>query len=401
MIAASFSLQAAPFYKVKCYDSNNKLVSCDEVARANAAKAQKVAKAKKKVKKETLAQKKARERAIALRDIAKQNDELKREIEALRKATLLAAAKTEEQPAQTAVLAAPTQTVVPTAQASVTKDTVTDNPNKWAFSIANELGKSMKSDTPLTNTLDLDLFYNATDHMKLGVEQEFVWNWTTTTNAPTTNFSFVDLLLMFNYSKIFQSDDKLNTLDGDINTYIATTKGTRDAGQLANVRLRLKFKRAFNDSKGSIGFQPAFTWYINKATTSAPTGNPEKYIPVGDDQYEKLNPNNNYKFGLKSIFNHKLMDSVTFEAYVDVKSTKTHADEALSNQGDLVTITPAGWNNSLEIGLPKVIVSVSERFSIEALLKTSTSFSNFKLYNTDDANTGSDTSIAFRLSYDI
>jgi hypothetical protein len=401
MIAASFSLQAAPFYKVKCYDSNNKLVSCDEVARANAAKAQKVAKAKKKVKKETLAQKKARERAIALRDIAKQNDELKREIEALRKATLLAAAKTEEQPAQTAVLAAPTQTVVPTAQAEVTKDTVTDNPNKWAFSIANTVEKSMKADTPLTNGLDLDLFYNATDHMQLGVEQSFSWNWTTTTNAPTTSFSFVDLLLMFNYSKIFQSDDKVNTLDGDINTYLATTKGTRDEGQLANIRLRLKFKRSFNDSKGSIGFQPAFTWFVNKATTTAPTGDLTKYEQFGDDQFEKLSPGTNYVVGLKSIFNHKLMDSVTFETYVNLKSTRKHADEALGSQGNLVTVTPAEWQNTIEIALPKIVVSVSERFNIEALLKTTTSFSNFKLYNTSPDNTSSNTALSFRLSYDI
>ncbi len=405
VLAASFSLQAAPFYKVKCYDSNNKVVSCDEAARAQA-KAKRVAANKKKAKKkETLAQKKARERAIALRDIARQNEELKYEIQSLRKAALLAAARTEEKPADTAVLAPQTQTAVPapTAQTVVAKDTVSDDANKWSFEIANEVNKSFKTATPLTNTLDFDLNYQATDHMSLGVEQEFVWNWTTTTNAPTTNFSFVDLLLMFNYAKIFQSEDKLNTLDGDINTYIATTKSTRDAGQLGNVRLRLKFARSFNDSKGSIGFQPAFTWYINKNATSAPTGSitdANKYT-LGDDDFEKLNPNNNYRFGLKSVFNYKLMEDVTLEAYADVKSTKTHADNALTSGGSLVTITPASWVNTLEICFPKVIVKVSNRFSVQALFKTSTSLSEFKLFSTDPSVSTSDTSIAFKVSYAI
>ncbi len=400
MIVASFSVQAAPFYKVKCYDSNNKLVSCDEAARAQA-KAKKVVK-KKTAKKETLAQKKARERAIALREIARQNEELKNEIQALRKASLLAAAKREEAPSYTAVLAPQTQAVIPapTAQTVVAKDTVSENPNKWGFAIANEVGKSFKSETPLTNMLDLDVMYQATDHISLGVEQEFVWNWNTTSTAKETGFSFVDLLLMFNYAKIFQSDDKLNTLDGDINTYIATTKGTRDAGQLGNARFRAKFKRSFNDGKGSIGLQPAFTWYINKNTTSAPTGNPEKYAPVGDDEFEKLNPNNKYRFGLKSIFNHRLMDGVKFEAYVDLKSTKTHADEALNSQGNLTTIVPAGWKNTFELCLPKVIISVSDRFTVEALLKTSTNLSQFKLYNTD-TTVDADTALALRLTYEI
>lgn len=401
MIAASFSLQAAPFYKVKCYDSNNKIVSCDEAARAQAKK--KIASKKKAKKKETLAQKKARERAIALRDIARQNEELKNEIQSLRKAALLAAAKNEEKPAETAVLAPQTQTAVPapTAQTVVAKDTVSDNPNKWSFEIANEAGKSFKTGTPLTNMLDLDVYFQATDHMSLGVEQEFTWNWTTTTSSPSTDFRFENLLLMFNYAKIFQSDDKLNTLDGDINTYIATTKRTRDAGQLANARLRLKFKRSFNDNKGALKFEPAFTWYINKAATQNPASVTNDYIAIGDDQFEKLNPNNNYRFGLKSIFNHQLMENVTFEAYVDIKSTKTHADNALSSGGTLVTVTPAGWVNTMEIGFPKIIVNVSERFAVQALFKTSTSFDEFKLFNTDPAIANSDTAIAFRISYAI
>ena len=398
MIVASFSLQAAPFYKVKCYDSNNKIVSCDEAARAMA-KSKKIA--KNKAKKETLAQKKARQRAMALRKIAKQNDELKNEIQSLRKAALLAAAKREEKPAETAVLAPQTQVVVPTAQTVVAKDTISENPNKWSAEVANEIGKSFKSETPLKNTLDFDVFYQATDHMSLGVEQEFTWNWNTTSTAKDSDFAFVDLLLMFNYAKMYQSDDKLNTLDGDINSYIATTSGTRAAGQLGNVRLRTKFKRSFNDGKGAIKFEPAFTWYLNKSATQHPDSVDNKYITVGDDEFEKLDPNNSYRFALKSIFNYQIMAGVTFETYIDIKSTKTLGDEALNSQGQLTTVVPSGWNNTLELCIPKVTVAVSDRFTVQALLKTSTSLSEFKLYNTDIANGSADTSIAFRLAYAI
>ncbi len=407
MIAASFSLQAAPFYKVKCYNSKNKLVSCDEMARARKA----ASASKKRVKKDTLAQRKARERAIALREIAKQNEELKNEVQSLRMASLLAAAKTEEKPADTAVLAAPTQMVIPaaTVQTVVATDKVSESTNKWGLEVANEIDKSFLPETALTNCLDIDVSYAATDHMTLMAEQEFTWNWNTTSTAKTSAFAFADILFEFVYLKMFESEDKNSTINGFIDTYIATTKATRSLGQLGNISATLRFKRAFNDGKAAIKFEPGFTWYINKSTTTnAPTvtsydgfTDPSKYVDItSGERFEKLSPGTNYKVALKSVFEHRLMEGVTFATHIKVSSKRTFEDSALSSAGSPVILTPAGWTNSFELCLPKVTVAVSDKFTVQGWLSTSAPFTDFKLYNTEASRKG-DTAIAFKMIYDI
>ena len=407
LIAGMNANAAAPFYKVQCYDANDKLVNCNDIAKIkkHAKKSTKSKIAKAKATKETLAQKKARERAIALREIAKQNAELKAEMQALRKANLLAAAKTEEKPAPTAQLAAHETGSTPamTSSTQIAKDQDSKEESQLAGGLANEMSKSFKSDTPLANELDIWFDYIPSKHITFELEQDLFWNWTTTTTSTDSKFTFSDIMATFMYNDIYHTESKQTQLDGHIQLSLPTTQASRDAGKILAAEFKLKLKTKINDGKGFVKFETKFIPILNKYSTadsSLTDYSPDQMQTIGDQAWEILNPNDRFKMGVKTVFNHKLVDKLNFETSVAIVSAYTYADEVVTG-GQTYTLSPAKWKNSMELTLPKIIYSVSDAVGIEGKLVTSTSFNEFKLFNTDSKYKSSDVGFYFKLVYNI
>jgi hypothetical protein len=413
------ALNAAPFYKVQCYDANDKLVNCNDVGKVkkHAKKSTKSKIAKAKVKKsDALAQKKARERAIALR-LAKQNSELKTEMEALRKANLLAAAKTEEKPAATAQLAAaapaPAPVVAPTSTTQIAKDVEpAKETSQFAGGLANEVTQGFRSGDQLANELDIWFDYIPTKHITFEIEQDMTWNWTVpapTTKSPNPDhsFSFADLTLMANYSDIYHTEDKLGQLDGHIKLSFPTTQASRDAGRIVAIEFKGKYKQMINNSKGFFKFEAKAVPVINRYSTSAPSltsateDNSSMWTTVNGLPWEKLSPNARFKMGVKTAFSHVLTGPLSFETSIAVDGVYSYADEVVSG-GSTQTITPAAWKNTFELTLPKFTYQISSAVKIEAKLVTVTTFDQFKLFNTDSVKYADSAFGAFfKLAYDI
>jgi hypothetical protein len=393
---------SSPFYKVQCYDANNRVISCDEKAKVASKKPTKKI-AKKKVKKETLAEKKARERAMALRELAKRNEALKSELEALRNANLLASAKTSEEP-ESALLAPEVKSAVPAPVQISTTQIASDiepvDEAKWIFSVSNEIAKSFRTDSPIVNELDLALTYSPTKSMFFTFEEDLYWNWTNPQAAANSGFQPDDPQFVFDYIGLYSSESKQTRIDGRIKLVPGVIQASRDAGKLLGINLRARTTMKFNDGKGYVRLDPEVNAFIHKYSTSAPTANQyqEGMFDAGGIYYETLSPNTRFSTSLKTIVNHRLMDSVNLEAAVRMRGSYKYADEVV-NGGQIHTITPAGWVNDLVITVPKVIVSVSERFSIEGKFEANCkNISNLSLFGVDDYN---DLGVFFRFTYEI
>lgn len=404
-LIAGMTAEAAPFYKVQCYDANDKLVNCNDIAALKKhAQVKKNTKSKiAKVKKsDALAQKKAREKAIALRALAKQNADLKAEMQALRKANLLAAAKTEEKPANTAQLASVSTVQVPVAPTSTTqiaKETETKEESQFAGYIVDEATQGFKQGDLLKNELDIGFDYSPTQHITFEIEQDMYWNWTTGESGDR-GFVFDDLTAQMGYKDIYHTEDKLGQLDGHIKLSLPTTQRSRDFGKVIGIEFKGKWKQLVNNSKGFLKFEAKVTPVINRYSTG-PTGSTTDRVVVNGLPWEKLAPNTRFKAGFKTIFNHKLVGALAFETSVAVDSAYLFADEVTNDDGTITTIQPAAWNNTIEITLPKFVYTVSDAVKVETKLVTSTNFEEFKLFNTDKTFTGSNFGVYFKISYDI
>jgi hypothetical protein len=399
----SLNAYSTPFYKVKCYDSKNRVISCDDKARTK--KIAKVAK-KKPAKKETLAERKARERAMALRALARQNESMKSELDALRKANLIAAAKTEEAPKAPA--APVTQVAIPTTTTEIAKNIEPEDQSSWGLGVTNEVSKGFRTVTdastgttvysPFKNELDLAVSYKPAKNMTFTFEEDLYWNWSNPNNDPNSGFEADNPQFKFEYSNLYVSESKRTTIGGEIKAVPAVTQSSRSQGMIVQFTLKGKIKHKFNDSKGYLKFEPELSPIINRFSTSPATQTQvdEDDFPAGGMYYEKLTPNTRFSMAAKGIVGHRILDGVDIEAAVKLKGDYKYADE-LTVGGQIYTLTPAGWNNSMYITIPRVVVSVSERFTVIGKFEASCkNLSQFKPFGLDKYN---DMGVFFALDY--
>jgi hypothetical protein len=396
------SKDAAAFYKVQCYDANDKLVSCDSIAKIKKHAAvkksnkTKIAKAKKAA--DALAQKKAREKAIAIRELAKQNEELKTEMQALRRANLLAAAKTEEKPADTAQLAATTTVQVPAAPISTTqvaKEPETGNKSPWSFNAMNWVRKSMQQDTPLTNELDLTVAYDVNPDYTLALEEDLNWNWSNPKNEAKQGFSLSDIQPIINFNNIYASQSKQTKLFGDITGFVGVSEESRDNGMIFSARFRLRLQTAVNEQKGWFRFDTFVIPAIYKyTTTTSKTGDT---FETASGNIDGLTPNSRLDTGVKVWFHHKIAGSLSFETTVKFRGKYTYADE-VDTGTEILTLTEAQWRSDIEIELPRIIYTVSDNLTFDGALSSTGSLSKFKPFSIDDGN---NLKFVFRMIYDI
>lgn len=403
---------SAPFYKVECYDSNYKVVSCDDKARAT--KSKKIARVYKKktvktVRTESLAERKARERAMALRELAKQNETLKYELDSLRRANLITAARTSEAPATQA--APVSQAVVPApmpiASTQIAKNVDQEEASQWSAGITNELSKvlttgSTGKSTPLLNELDLAVSYTPYKDMTFTAEEDIYWLWSNPDNEVNNGFKGDNPQFYVDYSNIYVSPSKQTTIGGQIKVVPGITQSSRDAGMIAQFTFKVRIATKFNDSKGYLKLEPEINPAINRYSAAGAKNtdclsNPSACFGTDTEYYEKLTPNTRFALAVKGIVGHKLLDNVTAEASIQFKGAYKYADEVYSG-GQLYTITPAAWSNKAVITLPKVIISVSDKFSIAGKLEFSSNFENFKPFTSEEGNS---MAAFFALNYSI
>ncbi|MEI6079700.1 MAG: hypothetical protein WCQ53_03570 [bacterium] len=395
----SLNTYSAPFYKVKCYDSKNRVVSCDEKARSK-----KIAKVSKKpAKKESLAEKKARERAMALRELAKQNESLKGELDSLRKANLIAAAKTTEAPAAQAAPAVqasvPAPTPVPTATTQIAKSVEPATPSAWGFEGTNWLSKGFnqatddknnKVSSPVLNELDVTVKYKPDGNMVFNAEEDLYWNWNNTTNAPNNGFDADNPAFYFDYNNIYVSESKQTTIGAELKMIPGIKQASRDQGMVAQFYLKALIKTKFADGKGYFKFEPEVDPIINKYSTSAPTLTTYDETRMANttfngNGYEPLNPNTRFALAAKGYVGYKILDNVTIETSLKLTSANTYADEVLDG-GQLYTITPAGWSTKAQLRLPSVYVSINDNFTAIIRLEAAGKLNSFKPFGVDDNN---------------
>lgn len=401
----SGSLYSAPFYKVQCYDANDKLVNCNDVVTAKKS----IAKVRKTIKKkpagETLAQKEARERAIALREIAKQNEELKAEMQALREATLLASAKTAETPATTAQLAPQTTMAVPApiSKAEVAKETSDESKSPFSGGLSNEVSKSFKSDTPLSNELSAWISYEVDENISLELSNYMGWNWNVPSGKKDHSFKFGDLNARFYYNGVYVSPNEQTKLNSRIQLTVPTTSSSRDTGMILAVQFRTRLDTKFNSGKGTFRLENTVTPNFHRfSSENNPTGKSENPFSFNDKDYERLNPNTRFKLGFLTMANHKLTSDLTLEAEVSISANYTYAAEMIDGDTNtLVTTSPAAWVNSLAITFPKLTLAITDSFNFQGKVQTKTNLAEFKLYNVDSAVKGSDTAVYMTLEYSI
>ncbi|MCX6113548.1 MAG: hypothetical protein NTY22_09800 [Proteobacteria bacterium] len=353
----SSNTYTTPFYMVQCYDSKYKVVSCDD--KAKVAKTKKIARVfkKKSAKKETVAERKARERAMALRALAKQNETLKGELDSLRRANLIASAQTSVTPtAQAApVIQAnvPAPTPMPTAATQIAKSVEPEEQSAWGFEVANLISKPFNDtqddkkatvSSPLQNELDLIGKYKPTKNMIFNVEEDLYWNWNNTTNAANNGFDADNPAFYFDYLGLYVSESKQTTIDGEIKVIPGVKQDARDAGMVAQFYLRGIIKTKFNDGKGYFKFEPEVDPIINKYSTSAPTATTATdEMPVFDGlAYERLTPNTRFAVAMQGSLGHKIMEGVTLETQLKFTSSNTFANEIIDSGGITRTLVPAG-----------------------------------------------------------
>jgi hypothetical protein len=401
---------SAPFYKVQCYDANNKVISCDEkakVAKKKTVKRKKIAK-KKTVKKETLAEKKARERAMALRELAKRNDALKSELEALRNANLLAAAKTSEEP-QSALLAPEVTSSIPApvqiSSTQIAKDSDSEG-SGWGLYLHNDVSKNFKQDSPLGNSFYFEPSYSPFKELVFGWEQEISWFWTNPDNLSNSGFAISDPGFYADYSNIYTSDSKKTNvqLKGTITAGLSSASRAETKLLGASVRLRTIFK--FNDNKGYFRIDPIVAFNVHRYSTSAPTqaelngDNRGNFYddPVGDDFYERLSPNTRFGTTLTSKLKHRLTESVDLAAVLSFTNNYKYGDEVVSG-GQVNVLAPARWVSGISLIAPKVFVKVTDKMNIQTWLRVrATDLSYFNMFGIDDHN---DIGVFFRVAYSI
>jgi len=384
-----FALNAnsAPFYKVECYNANNQLVSCNEPVKAKPKAKKKIAK-KRTHPKETLAQRRARERAIALREQQKRNAQLKMELEALRKAELVVATKTEEAPAPT-VQSAPAVTASIPAPVAFSSTKIVKNPepsaqSSWALGLKDWVSRNFSAGSATNNELDISINYTLNQHIDFAVEQDIYWNWTNPEGKITKDngWNMDDVLTIFSYGNLWVSESKKTTISFDITGAWGTSKESRDNDIYFTPRFRFLIKNTFNDGKAYIDFRPFITLSVRKYTTSAPTGSKKAdTATLGADKYEKLTPNERFKTGVKTIFSHKLFNSLSFSPYVEVTCSDTY-DQSVAGG----TIVPSTWNNSLKFAFPRFTFGVTDSLSIDAYIDMKGPLSSFRPFSTNDKN---------------
>jgi len=401
-LIAGMTAEAAPFYKVQCYDANDKLVNCNDIGKVkkHAKKSTKAKIAKAKVKKsDALAQKKAREKAIALRALAKQNEELRSEMLALRKANLLAAAKTEEKPAPTAQLAATTTVQLPAAApistTQIAKEPETSNKSPWGFEADNWVRKSVQSQTPLTNELDLTVAYNISPDYAFAVEEDLNWDWSNPKNEAKQGFAFSDIQPSISFNNIYTSQSKQTKLFGDIVGAIGVSEDSRNNGMIFNARFRLRLQTAINEQKGWFRFDAFVTPAIYKyTTTTQKTG--DTYATAAGN-IDALTPNSRLDTGIKVWFHHKIAGNLAFESTIKFRGKYTYADEVDTGAG-LETLTEAQWRDDIELVLPRLVYTVNDNLTVDGGLKATGPLSSFKPYSTDNGN---DLMFVFTMFYNI
>jgi len=404
----SSNTYAAPFYKVQCYDSKYNIVSCDD--KAKVAKTKKIAKLSKKksIKKETASERKARERAMALRELARQNETLKEELSSLRTANLIASAQTSTAPtAQAAPIVqasvpAPAATPMPTAATQIAKSIDTEEKSQWNFEAADWISKGFNSATdsktnavvssPIQNELDLAVKYQPLKNMIFTAEEDIYWNWNNTTNADSNGFFGDNPSFAFDYLNLYTSETKQTTLGGQIKVVPGVNQSSRDKGMVAQFYLTAKLKSTFNDGKGYFKFESEVDPAINRYSTSAPTktsydSSMDPYTFNGL-AYEKLTPNTRFAVAGNMVLGHRLIEGVTLEAGIKMTSSNKFASEILDSSGVNHTLVPEGWSTKMRVRFPSVIVSVSDRFTIMGILEANCSdiSKDFKLYAADTNN---------------
>ena len=402
----SSNTYTAPFYKVQCYDSKYNVVSCDD--KAKVAKTKKIARVfkKKSVKKETASERKARERAMALRELARQNETLKGELDSLRKANLIASAKTSVAPTTQAApvvqasVPAPLATPMPTAATQIAKSIDTEEKSTWGFEATNWIYKGFNSATdaktqaqvssPIQNELDLAAKYIPQSNMIFTAEEDIYWNWNNTTNADSNGFFGDNPAFYFDYIGLYTSESKKTTLNGEIKVVPGINQSSRDRGMIAQFYLIAKMKSTFNDGKGYFKFETEVDPAINKYTTSAPTATTATdSMPVFNGlAYENLTPNTRFAVAANTVLGHRLVEGVTLEGSIKMTSANKFASEITDTAGVNHTLTPEGWSTKMRVRFPQVIVSVSDRFTVMGILEADCNdiSKDFKLYAADSNN---------------
>ena len=416
----SSNTYTAPFYKVQCYDSKYNVVSCDD--KAKVAKTKKIAKLtkKKSIKKETASERKARERAMALRELAKQNETLKGELDSLRKANLIASAQTSVAPTAQAApvvqasVPAPTATPMPTAATQIAKSVDTEEKSTWGFEATNWISKGFNSATdtktkadvssPIQNELDLAVKYKPQSNMIFVAEEDVYWNWSNTTNADSNGFFGDNPAFYFDYLGLYTSESKKTTINGEIKVVPGINQSSRDKGMVAQFYLTARMKTLFNDGKGYFKFEPEVDPAINRYSTAAPTktaydSSMDPYTFNGL-AYENLSPNTRFAMAANTVLGHRLIEGVTLEGSIKMTTSNKFASEVTDSAGVNHIMTPEGWTTKMRVRFPQVIVSVSDRFTIMGILEADCGdiSKDFKLYAADSNN---NVTFFFVLDYEI
>jgi hypothetical protein len=373
-------LSAAPFYKVRCYDAKGKRVSCE--SKTAKKKVRKKYTKKKRTKRYTKRKPKVNKEALALQSLKEETSKLKEEVEALRKANLIAAAKKEETPDSTVQLADATATPVPVPTAKVEvveeKDT-TPSPLAFAFWVA--ATKDVKDDKPFGTTVALDINYKFNKNYNLILTAPFDM---AISGANGNDFSVGDVSLTL-IQKLFKNERGLS-IDAKYYAWFPTSSSSRSVDKYVAFRIRPIFKQTFHDGKSHVRVEPEVNFSFQGYKTAAPTAtNPSDLNSdnsfTGDNGllYEKLSPNEKYSVKLKTRFVHNFTDNFGLGTFVKVSGQRKY-DYALGG-----VTQQGGWTKTVQFGIPKFYFSFDNIYWEIGLITTG-NVEGFAPFKSDENN---------------
>lgn len=372
-------LSAAPFYKVRCYDSKGKRVNCE--SRVAKKKVKRKYTKKKSRRKYTKRKPRVSQEALALKALKEETSKLKEEVEALRKANLIVAAKKEETPDATVQLADKTATPVPVPTAKVEvveeKDTT---PSPVAFGFWVDATKDIKDTEPFGSSIGLDINYKFSNDYNLILTAPFDMS---ISGASGNSFSVGDVSLTF-IQKLFKNERGLS-IDAKYYAWFPTSSASRSVDKYIAFRIRPRFKQTFHDGTSHVRVEPEVNFAFQGYKTAAPSATASTIGTVdnftGDDGllYEKLSPNEKYSVKVKTRFVHNFTDNFGLGTFVKISGSKKY-DYALGG-----VTQQGGWTKTVQFALPKVYFCF-DNIIWEIALLTTGNVDGFAPFKSDENN---------------
>jgi hypothetical protein len=398
-------------YEMKCYNQGQKC-PCNKKTKKKVANLS--GKKNKRLASKSDAKKRARAKALALRNAAKENQKLKDELEALRRANLIAAAKQQKTPSE-AQLAEGTEVSAPKMVVSKEEisSAVAETGPVSAFygSIENAVNKDVEKEganSPLSDTTKVVLGFRPlqNDDLKIHIEPAFAWvsnnNVDTTTNS-SSYFEMKNTPIVVEHNNIAKFEKISSVLKGSLTGVIPTNGSDRNGGLIMGIQSNLTFHTDFDNTKGNVELSPGFAFDIRQNTTAAPSANASS---VSDDKtfttsdgsmFEKLDPNTQYTVSTQLQVQHSIVDHLAAAIWLKFNFNKKYADTMAYN-GSLLTVTPDLWENKMELGLKAPIDFTNKGigFGGEIGFVSKGLVSGFRPFSSSDNNL---MSLYFKISY--